>query len=70
MMQMRVPEEINALVRRISAAGDDRYQLHPDLARALDGMTARGFAVPSHLRRLEGELREEAMENTFENMPV
>lgn len=70
MMQMRVPEEINALVRRIAAAGADRHRLHPDLARAIDSMSARGFAVPAHLRRLENELREEAMEDVFENMPV
>lgn len=64
-------EKANALEKKISAAsGDERYELHQELHRTLEGIRSKGGEVPAHLRDLDLELVDEEVEDTFDNMPV
>lgn len=64
-------EKANALEAKIAkATGDERYELHQELHRALENIRAKGGKVPSHLRNLDLELVDEEVEDSFDNMPV
>ncbi|MBR9842028.1 MAG: hypothetical protein GYB25_02625 [Rhodobacteraceae bacterium] len=64
-------EKANALEAKIAdATGDERYELHQELHRALENIRAKGGSVPSHLRNLDLELVDEEVEDSFDNMPV
>lgn len=62
---------IATLEARVKAANSaERLRLHPQVAQAVDALRARGQAIPIRLRQLEVALREEAIEDMFDNMPV
>ena len=47
-----------------------RYRLQPKLAELIRAMRARGEPVPPEARQLNTELRAEAIEAQFDNLPV
>ena len=59
---------LEARVRKANSA--ERLRLHPQVAHAVKTLRDRGRTVPSRLRHLEATLREEAIEDMFDNMPV
>ena len=64
-------EKATELETKIAAAsGDERYELHQELHRTLEGIRAKGGEVPAHLRELDLELVDEEVEDSFDNMPV
>ncbi len=50
--------------------GDQRYELHQELHRALENIRRQGGHVPAYLRDLDLELVDEEVEDVFDNMPV
>ncbi|GAA6207050.1 hypothetical protein NBRC116601_03430 [Cognatishimia sp. WU-CL00825] len=52
------------------AQGDARLELHEQLHRTLELIKLQGGKVPAGLRRLDLELIDEAVESSFDNMPV
>jgi hypothetical protein len=59
------------LAKQISAAeGDNRYKLHEELHRTLERIKLQGGKVPGSLRKLDLDLVDEEVENSFDNMPI
>ena len=52
------------------ASDDDRFTLHDQLHRTLELIKLKGGKVPSQLHRLDLDLVDEAVEASFDNMPV
>ncbi|WP_294226527.1 hypothetical protein [uncultured Shimia sp.] len=48
----------------------DRYELHQQLHRTLMNIEQSGGRVPSRLRRLDLDLLDQEIEDSFDNMPV
>lgn len=48
----------------------ERYRLQPKLESMITSMKLRGERVPASARKLNTDLREEALEAQFENLPV
>ncbi|MEP2533821.1 hypothetical protein [Shimia sp.] len=51
-------------------SGDTRYQLHQQLHRTLENIRLVGGKIPAHLRKLDLDLVDEEVEDSFDNMPV
>ncbi len=47
-----------------------RLALQPEFTRVLDRMRSAGVKIPQRLKRLDETLCEEAVEDSFDNMPV
>lgn len=59
------------LETKIQRASDrDLYELHQKLHRALTNIQRSGGNVPVRLRRLDLELLDQEVEDSFGNMPV
>lgn len=52
------------------ASGDERFKLHDQLHRTLELIKLNGGSVPGKLHRLDLDLVDEAVEDSFDNMPV
>ncbi|MBE1284084.1 MAG: hypothetical protein GJ676_12310 [Rhodobacteraceae bacterium] len=52
------------------ANGTGRLALQPEFSRVLDRMRDAGLKVPPRMRRLDDALCEEAVEDSFDNMPI
>ncbi len=50
--------------------GEQRYELHQQMHRALENIRIQGGHVPAFLRDLDLELVDEEVEDVFDNMPV
>ncbi|MBE1292938.1 MAG: hypothetical protein JJ868_17610 [Shimia sp.] len=48
----------------------DRYELHQQLHRTLMNIEQSGGRVPARLRRLDLDLLDQEIEDSFDNMPV
>lgn len=48
----------------------DRYELHQQLHRTLVNIEQSGGRVPARLRRLDLDLLDQEIEDSFDNMPV
>lgn len=64
----KTANELEMKINKASSA--KRLALQPELTLVLKRMTADGQQVPSHLRRLNTTLCDEAIEAWFDNMPV
>ncbi|WP_187429544.1 hypothetical protein ROLI_040730 [Roseobacter fucihabitans] len=53
-----------------NASPKERLALLPAFDRVIATLTAHGETVPTRLRRLNTTLKEEAIEDLFDNMPV
>ena len=53
-----------------NASQKERLSLQPQIDRVIATLTARGAPVPNRLRRLNNSLKEEAIEDMFDNLPV
>lgn len=51
-------------------SGSDRFTLHDQLHRTLELIKLRGGKVPGSLHRLDLDLVDEALEASFDNVPV
>jgi len=59
------------LETKIQKADDmDRYELHQQLHRTLMNIEQNGGRVPARLRRLDLDLLDQEIEDSFDNMPV
>lgn len=59
------------LEKQIEAASQkERLALLPAFDRVIATLTAHGETVPGRLRRLNSTLKEEAIEDLFDNMPI
>lgn len=64
-------EHANQLEKQIeSASPKERLALLPAFDRVIATLTAHGKTVPSRQRHLNTTLKEEAIEDLFDNMPV
>lgn len=68
-------DDLLGLARELSEAiknaeGDQRYELHQKLHRALENIKLQGGHVPACLRDLDLDLVDEEVEDVFDNMPV
>lgn len=62
---------VEMLQARVEQAnGSERLKLQPQVARVVATLKARGREVPKSLRRLDTTLRDEALDEMFDNMPV
>ncbi|WP_298975452.1 hypothetical protein [uncultured Roseobacter sp.] len=52
------------------ACQKERLALQPQFDRVIATLKARGETVPARMRRLNTTLKEEAIEDLFDNMPV
>lgn len=60
-----------ALETKIHQADNmDRYELHQQLHRTLMNIEQSGGRVPARLRRLDLDLLDQEIEDSFDNMPV
>ncbi|SHI79652.1 hypothetical protein SAMN05444000_10386 [Shimia gijangensis] len=50
--------------------GQERYDLHQKLHRAIENIRLQGGHVPAYLRDLDLDLVDEEVEDVFDNMPV
>ena len=53
-----------------NACLDTRLALQPSFSKIVDRMRQQGMHVPSHIRRLDAALCEDAMEARFDNLPI
>lgn len=49
---------------------DVRYRLQPKLEQWIEARSTAGLPVPAEAHALNGELRDEAIEAQFDNLPV
>lgn len=64
-------ENAEEIARRIAhTTGAQRFELHDDLHRSLSRIRLSGGEVPAKLHRLDLDLVDEALEVSFDNMPV
>lgn len=64
-------ERAQGIATHISeASGSDRFRLHDQLHRTLELIKLKGGKVPGQLRRLDLDLVDEALEASFDNVPV
>jgi len=56
--------------RILDADADTRYLFQPQLSVLVEQLDDHGVRVPAGIRALEEELRAEAIEAQFDNMPV
>lgn len=54
----------------LAATGAERFSLHDQLHRTLELIKLHGGKVPSTLHRLDLDLVDEAIEYSFDNVPV
>lgn len=47
-----------------------RLSVQPQFEQVLSRLAARGYQVPARLRNLNNALKEEAIEDMFDNLPV
>ncbi|WP_299968784.1 hypothetical protein [uncultured Roseobacter sp.] len=66
-----IEQRASQLQTRIAGASyQERIALQPQLDRVISTLKAQGHPVPSKLKRLGDKLRDEAMDDMFDNMPV
>lgn len=53
-----------------NATPKDRIALQPQLDRVVTSLTMQGLPVSKALRRMNNTLKDEALDDMFENMPV
>lgn len=53
-----------------NASPKERIALQPQFDRVLATLKASGQIVPRRLERINNDLRDEALEDMFDNMPV
>lgn len=53
-----------------SASPQERIALQPQLDRVITSLTMQGIPVSRTLRRMNNTLKDEALDDMFDNMPV
>lgn len=53
-----------------TATPKERLSLQPRIDRVIATLRARGHYVPPRLRRINNDLKQEAFDDMFDNMPV
>ncbi|MEP2639839.1 hypothetical protein [Roseobacter sp.] len=53
-----------------TATHTERMALQPQVDRVVATLRATGQSVPRRLERMNNELRDEAIEDMFDNMPI
>ncbi len=56
--------------RAAKACSAERLKLQPQVARVMATLKAKGRSVPARFKVLDRTLREEAMDDMFDNLPV
>ncbi len=70
-MTQEETQTIETLQARVAAADSaERLRLQPQVARVVATLKAKGTRVPCRLRQLDMTLRDEALDDMFDNMPV
>ncbi|MFK7743770.1 MAG: hypothetical protein AB8B47_01845 [Roseobacter sp.] len=54
----------------IDASSDERMRLQPQIDRVVTSLTLQGIPVSRKLRRINNTLKDEALDDMFDNMPV
>lgn len=67
---MTALERLDAVVAKIEANPETRYDYQEELHAALEQLKLEGGEVPPRLRELDDVLFEEAIEAKFDNLPV
>lgn len=57
-------------VRVQTASSQERIALQPQLDRVVTALTVQGIPVSKKLRRMNNTLKDEALDEMFDNMPV
>lgn len=64
-------DALEALLAKIGAAdADTRHEYHEALAQLIEAFDMAGSPVSADVRTLEEDLRNEAIEAQFDNLPV
>ncbi len=53
-----------------NASAKERIALQPQFDRVIETLKASGESVPRRMERMNNDLRDEAIEDMFDNMPV
>lgn len=53
-----------------NASLQERMALQPQLDRVVTSLTVQGIPVSKKLRRINNDLKDEALDDMFDNMPV
>jgi hypothetical protein len=56
--------------RAQNASQAERLRLQPDVDRVITALTMQGRMVPRRLRLINNTLKDEALDDMFDNMPV
>ncbi len=63
--------EANELVTRAEAATPaERMRLQPQIDRIVTTLTMQGHRVPCRLKNVNNALKDEALDDMFDNLPV
>ncbi|KUJ76190.1 hypothetical protein AVO45_12805 [Ruegeria marisrubri] len=63
--------EVERLEKKLDGAGiDTRLELQPTVSQMVQRMRVQGVPIPSRLLRLDAALCEDAIEASFDNLPV
>ncbi|TMV09699.1 hypothetical protein FGK63_01115 [Ruegeria sediminis] len=64
-------KEVERLERKLDGAClDTRLELQPTVSKMVQRMRVQGVAIPSKLLRMDAALCEDAIEASFDNLPV
>ena len=55
---------------RVSATHSERVRMQSRIDRVVTTLTLNGFPVPPKLRNINNTLKDEALDEMFDNMPV
>lgn len=63
--------QATALAAQVETATQaERMKLQPQIDRVITTLTMQGHTVPTKLRRINNTLKDEALDDMFDNMPV
>lgn len=60
----------NLIARAEAASHAERLLLQPQIDRVVTTLAMQGHTVPNRLRQINNTLKDEALEDMFDNMPV
>jgi hypothetical protein len=63
-------EAASLVDRAESASSSERLRLQPQIDRIVTTLTMQGHRVPRRLRHMNNVLKDEALDDMFDNMPV
>lgn len=60
----------NLAAKAQTATHAERLRLQPQIDQTITSLMMRGHSVPARLRQINNALKDEALDDMFDNMPV